>query len=472
MNYLVIDSGTSSTKAFLFNNDGQILHSHKIKHELSRPKKYHIESDATVILDACSTLFKNMVQASGDTPIHSVGLAVQRSTFLFWEKESCTPVTPALSWQDSRARAIADEFSDQGKKLWEMTGTPLSAHFGGPKFLHMIRNDSHLKKRVQSGELYFGPLSAFLSQAITGTPGVEESIACRSLLYNLHTGDWSNFALDLFSINREMLPPLIPVKTYFGPMFETDICMSLVIGDQQAALIGHAGLTPGNVASNFGTSGSVQFNAGKKPVVLDGLISSVLYSDENEKYFMVEGTINACNSLFYHLEDELGIPHEKMKWNSRALSTETDGIFIPGFNGIAAPYWTTGFEDIYLGLDKDSKLDKDQIVRAGMESIGFFVNDILKCLDPVMKSKPELLTAAGGAARTPLLQFIADLTGIPVGHSAMKDRTAFGVYRLLNPNYKGDASKNVDEIFSPNPSEKIKQKNSQWRDAIKNIIPK
>jgi glycerol kinase len=89
-----------------------------------------------------------------------------------------------------------------------------------------------------------------------------------------------------------------------------------------------------------------------------------------------------------------------------------------------------------------------------------------------MKSKPELLTAAGGAARTPLLQFIADLTGIPVGHSAMKDRTAFGVYRLLNPNYKGDASKNVDEIFSPNPSEKIKQKNSQWRDAIKNIIPK
>lgn len=194
------------------------------------------------------------------------------------------------------------------------------------------------------------------------------------------------------------------------------------------------------------------------------MISSVLYSDENEKYFMVEGTINACNSLFYNLENVLDITHEKMKWDQRASKTETNGIFIPGFSGLAAPYWTPGFDDIYIGLNKDS--DKNEIVRAGMESIGFLVNDILGCLSPIIKSKPNILTAAGGGARNPLLQFIADLTGLPVGHSAMKDRTAYGVYKLLNPNYQSDASKNMDQIFSPEQSDKIKEKKEQWRDAI------
>ena len=468
--YIVMDQGTSSTKAFLFNSNGKVLHTEKIKHHLSRPKQFHVECDAKLILNACTDLFQAMVQASGKVPIQNVGLAVQRSTFLFWEKESCIPITPAISWQDSRAHAIADEFSEHSQKLWRRTGTPLNAHFGGPKYLHMIRENNELKTRMAKGDLYFGPLSAFLSQAMTGTPGVEETIACRSLLYNIHSGDWSDFALDLFGISRTCLPPLTPVKYNLGKMFDTEIPLSVVIGDQQAALIGQTGLMQGTIATNFGTSASVQFNAGKKPVVLDRLISSVLYSDENEKYFMIEGTINACNSLFYHLEKVLEIPHVKMKWDLRASKTETDGIFIPGFSGLAAPYWTPGFDDVYLGLDKDSDLDKDQIVRAGMESIGLLVNDILDCLSPVMRSKPEILTAAGGGARTPLLQFISDLTGIPVGHSAMKDRTAYGVYRLLNPEYQTDLSKSIDTIFSPNPTEKIYEKKSLWRNAIQGNI--
>ena len=298
MNYIIIDSGTSSTKAFLFNSDGVVLHSQKIKHALFRPKQYHVESDALVILETCKSLFKKMVIASGDMPVHSSGLAIQRSTFLFWEKESCTPVSPALSWQDSRAYAIVEEFSTHSDRLWQITGTPLSAHFGGPKFLHMIRENPQLKNRVKNGELYFGPLSAFLSQAMTGTAGVEESIACRSLLYDIHRGDWSDFALNLFGVSPQCLPPLVPVKYDFGYMLDSKIPLAVVIGDQQAALIGQAGLKLGSIATNFGTSGSVQFNAGQNPTIVNGLISSVFYSDENIKYFMVEGTINACNSLF------------------------------------------------------------------------------------------------------------------------------------------------------------------------------
>ena len=468
MNYIIIDSGTSSTKSFLFNSEGAVLHTHKIKHALFRPKQYHVESDALVILEACKSLFEKMVIASGDMPVHSTGLAIQRSTFLFWEKESCTPVTPALSWQDSRAYAIIEELSTHSDKLWQITGTPLSAHFGGPKFLHMIRKNPQLKIRIKNGELYFGPLSAFLSQAMTGTVGVEESIACRSLLYDIHRGDWSDFALNLFSVSPKCLPPLVPVKYDFGYMLDSKIPLAVVIGDQQAALIGQTGLKLGSIATNFGTSASVQYNAGNSPIVVPGLISSVLYSDKNEKYFMVEGTINACNSLFYHLENELNIPHEKMKWDQRASQIKTDGIFIPGFSGLAAPFWIQGFDDIYIGLDKDS--DQNEIIRAGMESIGFLVNDILECLSLNIKNKPDLLTAAGGCARQPLLQFIANLTGIPVGHSAMKDRTAYGVYKLLNPDHNSASLKIMDHVFDPNQKEHQLEKKEKWKNAISQYI--
>jgi len=467
MNFIVIDSGTSSTKAFLFDANGTILFSNKIKHELSRPKQYHVESDATIILDACNSLFQDTVQASGNVPIAKAGLTVQRSTFLFWEKDTGNPVTPAINWQDSRAHAIVDEFSDHSKTLWDITGTPLSAHFGGPKYLHLIREDNELKHRVKKGELYFGPLSAYLSQAMTGTVGVEESIACRSLLYDINSGEWSQFAVDLFEVEESCLPPILPIKYDFGKIHNSNIPLSIVIGDQQGALIGQTGLKPDSMAANFGTSGSVQFNAGENPTVIPRLISSVLYSDGYKKYFMVEGTINACNSLFYHLEDVLNIPHDEMKWDTRASQTETDGIIIPGYSGLAAPYWTKGFDDIFIGLNPES--DKDEIVRAGMESIGFLVNDIIQCLITHIQHRPDLLTAAGGGAREPLLQFVADLTGIPVGHSAMKDRTAYGVYKLLNPNYESDVTKSVYHIFSPNSSSEIREKKDKWRGAIKQL---
>ena len=468
MNYIVIDQGTSSTKAFLFNDIGKVIYSNKIKHNLSHPKKFHVEFDAVIILDACKSLFQEMVQKSGETPVRRAGLSVQRSTFLLWEKESCHPVTPALSWQDSRAFSITDELLEHSEALWKITGTPLSAHFGGPKFLHLIRQDNLLQQRVKNNQLYFGSLSAYLLQSLTGTAGIDESIACRTLLYNIHKSNWSSFALDLFRINENCLPPILPVKNNHGKVLETHIPLSVVIGDQQGSLIGQAGLEQDSIATNFGTSASVQFNVGNIPNVVPRLISSVLFSDENKKYFMAEGTINACNSLFYHLENELNIPHEKMKWDQRASQITTNGIFIPGFSGLSAPYWTKGFEDIYIDLNKN--YNKNEIIRAGMESIGFLVNDILDCLTSHISNKSELLTAAGGGAREPLLQFIADISGIPVGRSAVTDSTAFGVYRLLNPEYEHNSLEITNKIFNPNQKEQHLVKKGQWKKAINQFI--
>lgn len=463
MNYLIIDQGTSSTKAFLFNKNGRILFKDKIKHQLQRPKALHVESDPKLILNAIKTLVRRMVQLSNNTTILQAGLAVQRSTFLFWEKETCKPVTPAISWQDSRSHSIVEEKKRLKQKLWEKTGTPLSPHFGGPKFLYLLRQDKTLAKRIKNGELYFGPLSAYLTHAITGNPYIDESIACRSLLYNIKKGIWSSFALDVFEVPLHALPQLTTVQYHYGSLFHTKIPLSIVIGDQQAALIGYAGLKKGTAGANFGTSGSIQYNVGHMPVKAKGLISSVLFSNK-EKYYMVEGTINACNAIFYYLEGHLGIPHSEMKWDKRVLTSSTKGILIPGFIGLAAPYWTKGFNNIYIDLNNDP----NQIIRAGMESIGFLANDILNCYKKLSGKNVNTLMVAGGASKSPLLQFISDVTSIEVWKLSLKDRTAMGVYKLLKGNMETDLRNVIETKFIPKQNINIKKK--KWRKALKQVI--
>ena len=464
MNYLVIDQGTSSTKAFLFNASGQILHQNRIKCSLEKPIPFHVQMDPLIILEDIKKLFIEMVHVSGNSTITCAGLAIQRSTFLFWEKETCKPVTPAISWQDCRASSISNSFQSYSKKLWTITGTPLSAHFGGPKFLYMTQNNKNLASKIEQGELYFGSLSAFLTHAITGTVAIDHSIACRTMLYNIQKGYWSKYALDLFQVPITCLPPLTPTQHNYGNMFDSNILLSLVIGDQQAALIGQGGLQNKSVAANFGTSASVQYNVGKNAKKVEGLISSVLYSNKSTKTFMVEGTINGCNSLFYYLENLLGIAHKKMQWNQRIKLEKTEGVFIPGFNGLAAPYWKNGFEDIRIDLSERP----NEIIRAAMESIGFLVNDILNCIIKAGLDLPETLTASGGGAKSSLLQFTANITGKTISHSLVKDKTAFGIYRILSSNNLDQISKEATgDIFYPEKIPTLKGKTDKWKQGIK-----
>ncbi len=466
MNYIVIDQGTSSTKAFLFNSKGIPIHQNSIKHELFKPKPFHIESDPIQIVRAVKILLEEMINKSGHVIIHKVGMAVQRSTFLFWGKNTINPLTRAISWQDTRAQNIVENIENYRKEIWEITGAPLSPHFGGPKFLFITQNNKFLRSQIDKGNVFFGPLSAFIIHSITGTASIDNSIACRTLLYDINKGKWSNFLLDLFQVPKKCLPRLVPIQYKYGNILKTKIPLCTVIGDQQAALIGHqgGGLAQHSLSANFGTSGSILYNTGTKPQIISGLISSILYSEKNKTIFMIEGTINACNSIFYHLEKTLRISHNKMQWNKRANATNTNGIFIPGFNGLAAPYWKAGFRDIYIDLDNDP----NQIIRAAMESIVFLANDIIKCLGNANIKLTKKITVSGGGARTSLLQFLADVTEKEINHYLVKDQTATGVYILLNINdFNGDNAHVFDKKFFPKKQYNIVKKKENWLKAIK-----
>jgi glycerol kinase len=473
--YLVLDQGTSSSKIFLFDEGQNLVFSDRERHHLHRPQEHHVESNPIDILNACTKLISSAINyvKNKNGAIVSMGMAVQRSTFLFWDKQSLKHYTQAISWQDSRAQKESDLFMNHADKIPDITGIPLNSHFGAPKYIYFTKRDDTLKQKAENDKLWFGPLSAYLAHSFTGISALDESIAGRSLLMNLNETTWDAGMCSLFGVPTYCLPPLKPTIHNYGFVEIDDVQIPLmcVIGDQQAALIGQGGSAPGTLAMNFGTSGSVQYNADTEPNRVTGLLSNVLYSSSTIRNYLLEGTISASSSLFYWLEKELDIPHLKMRWDKRCEKTTTKGVLISGFAGIAAPYWVDGFETVYHNLDGASH---DEIIRAGMETIGFLVHDIYKSIINETNVTPELITVSGGGARSPLLQFIADLLQIKIGHTTLKDRTALGVYKLLklsDDKFNADKSVECDKIFSPQMDKsKRQEKLTNWRAALEKIL--
>ena len=471
--YLVLDQGTSSTKAFLFDENLDIPFKDHIKHSLEYPADYQVQSDALEIARACKELTKKAINFSQHVGgyISSAGLAVQRSTFLFWDKSTKKPLTAAISWQDNRSKDIVADMANESDRIFNITGTPFSPHFGGAKFLHFTKNDPILKKSVLTQKTCFGPLSTFLTHYLTNTLVIDYSIACRTQLLDLNNLKWSNDLCKLFHFPNKSLFPLCNNVQSFGKMTldGMHIPLNVVIGDQQAALLGQGGWDSGSIGINFGTSGSVCVNTGKNPIIVPNLLSSVLNSDQEKMIFMLEGTINACNSLFYWLEKELNIDHKDMVWHERCINESTNGIFIPGVTGIAAPYWKSELGTVKIGLEN---ANNNEIIRAAMESIGFLVHDIINQMD-LKDALPDMLTASGGGARAPLLQFIADMLMITVGHISLKDRTAIGVFQLLykkNTGHYLSIGAECDEIFEPRMKKVTRAKKlKHWNNALAQV---
>ncbi|MBC8175459.1 MAG: hypothetical protein H8E82_07380 [Candidatus Marinimicrobia bacterium] len=475
---LIIDQGTSSTKGFILNRHFQQIYSEKIPHKITRSKPGRVECDAAEIAEGCQTLLHSLANICANHSLSPAGLgmAFQRSTFLFWDRTTKKPLTPAMSWQDTRAHNVVNRMNEHREWIQQTTGIPLTAHFGGPKFLHSIQKHPTIKQKILNGDAIFGPLSSFVTHTLTGNLVLDESIAGRSLLLDLQKVVWDEKLLDLFHVPTTCLPELTPTVTTFGNV--NNIPLLCVIGDQQASVIGQGRWNRGDVAMNYGTSGSVLMNSGNEVTIIPSLLTNILFSTFDKRYFLLEGTINGVGALFRWLEKYLDIPHRKMKWETRCTES-TDGIMIPGINGLASPYWTSEFETKFFNLS--SGIHPNKFVRAGMESIGFLVYDIYEIIRKESNITFCDITTSGGNARPPLLQFIADLLNIPVHASKEKDMTALGVAKLVAgqlwgfDNMRRYEKKALEKSYTSamSPVERNK-KIQQWQNALQalNIHPK
>ena len=215
---LVIDQGTSATKVFLSNSVHRVVFNSRLRHSLKNSKPGHVEADALTIARSCEKLIRETITYAKNKNIYiaSAGIAVQRSTFLFWDRNTIKPLTPALSWQDSRATDIVENLKPYSESIFKISGAPLNPHFGGPKFTHLINRSTSLKNKIEDGSAVFGTISAFLTHYLTGNCLVDETVASRFIMMKLDTCEWDQNLLNLFGVPKICLPQLVPSEYNYG----------------------------------------------------------------------------------------------------------------------------------------------------------------------------------------------------------------------------------------------------------------
>ena len=426
---LVLDAGSSSIRAVLFDEAGRLLKLHRQSITTRRPRPGHAELDPAALLAATDRVIGKCLKDCRRrelTPV-SLGLSVQRSSFLLWNVSGKAAAGPVISWQDTRSATLIDRFKSGAGEITARTGLPLSPHFGGPKLAWLVASDPTLKPRLSRGDLKFVPLSSLLIEHLTGNLLVEETIAGRSLVYDIHRRKWDDGLLETFGWPRAALPELVPSDGDYGTMRRAgfEVPLRLCLGDQQAAMTGLGATRAGELAINYGTSGSVLLHTGDRPALVEGLLSNVAWSTAGRAEYLLEGTVNAVGALFSWFAGEEKRPELVRRW-SRLAAPDTELVLVPGINGLAAPYWRPDVQTTFQPPDGEHSLG-DRL-RAGIASIAHLTTDIVERMEGALADHPLThIRCGGGMAQPPLLQLQADLLERPLQRRRIREATARGV---------------------------------------------
>jgi glycerol kinase len=428
---VAIDQGSSATKVLAFDQQAGCAYRSSRSLNIERPQPNHVEQNPLDVLAETRTALEDVLSAiyAEGHKVSAIGLACQRSSFLLWDRNNGKPFTPIISWQDLRAKHLCETLRSHRNEVYQKTGLPLTGHYGGPKFLWLIQNHPKISEWIKKKEtIIFSPWSSFLLWHLTQERVcvADESIAGRTLLFNIHDRKWDADLLDLFQTPLSILPEVLPTRHPSGhyPFRGASIPICSSIGDHQGALLGLGGFERGQCGINYGTSAGILVNIGSTPSIIDGLLTNIGYSYGDEIIYVAEGTVNAVGSLFEWFEKEKGLLDASKNWDRQMASSSQGWYMIPGMYGIAAPYWKETVGTEFLGGRGNPP--KDIQLRAAMESIAFLVSDILKRIRDLPGLRIDRIMASGGAARPSLLQFQADLLGMPVHHAFLSDATALG----------------------------------------------
>ena len=473
---LVLDAGTSSIRATAFDDAGSILSFHQHALRTSRPQPGHAEMDPQHVLDAAGQVISRCLadcRNNGWQPT-ALGLSVQRSSFLLWDAAQDQPLSPVLTWQDHRADTVLDRYHPHDDLIRGITGLNLAPYYGAPKLAWLMRHDPQLAGGLAAGAIKFIPLQSLLIRRLTGRLLMDETIAGRTLLFDIRERRWSDELLALFQTPAACLPEVVPSQSDFGT-FEANgyrVPLLVAMGDQQAAMTGLGARQPGDAAINFGTSGSVLLHTGSTPRPTGGLLANAAYSSGAKVEYVLEGTINAVGALMHWLADREGRPDITHKWPELVADT-TDLALVPGVNGLAAPYWRSDIATTFI--PDESGYDLSHRIRAAMESVAFLASDILVAMFEGQSPLPlKELHCGGGMARPPLLQFQADLLQHSLVLHRTREATARGVALRLAEALEWDefgGHRSGGQRFEPQLDRATSNAHlKRWRQAIKKIL--
>jgi glycerol kinase len=487
-----IDQGTTSSRFILFDKDGQIVHVDQREHEQITPQAGWVEHDAKEIWTRTREVIAGAL-ASGPAEagdVVSIGITNQRETTLVWDRETGEPIHNALVWQDTRTGPLVRELAgDQGvDRLRKDVGLPLSTYFSGPKVRWLLDNVDGAQEKADAGQLAFGNMDTWVLWNLTGgTDGgvhaTDVTNASRTMLMNLETLDWHEPSLDLMGIPRSMLPEIKSSSEVYGEAKGTavgGVPISGILGDQQAALFGPTCFDPGSAKNTYGTGSFLLVNTGTEIVHTEAMLTTPAYKLGDEPaLYALEGSIAVTGALIQWLRDRLKIISSAPEVEQLARTVDDNGgvFFVPAFSGLFAPHWRDDARGVIVGLTAFS--NQGHIARAALEATAWQSKEVVDAANAVADVPFSDLRVDGGmTANELLMQFQADVLGVPVIRPKVTETTALGAAYAAGLSagfWSGQDELRErwaeDKRWEPNMSEEDRDAQyAQWKKAVERSL--
>jgi glycerol kinase len=439
---LAIDQGTTSSRAIIFDKAGSIISTGQLEHEQIFPKAGWVEHDPMEIWRNTGEVIGQALGKANLTrhDIAAVGITNQRETAVVWDRTTGEPVYNAIVWQDTRTQPIVDRLAADGgvERFKNQVGLPLATYFSGTKILWILENVPGAREKAEAGDLLFGTTDTWVLWNLTG--GVDGGVhatdvtnASRTMFMDLETLAWDDEILAAFDVPRSMLPEIRSSSEVYGVANEHSLLRETpiagILGDQQAATFGQAAFAAGEAKNTYGTGNFLIFNTGEEIVhSKNGLLTTVGYKlGDQPVHYALEGSIAVTGSLVQWLRDNLGLISSAAEVEALAGTVDDNGgaYFVPAFSGLFAPYWRPDARGVLVGLTR--YVNKGHIARAALEAIAFQTRDVVEAVNAdAGLDLTELRVDGGATANDTLLQFQADILGVPVVRPVVAETTALG----------------------------------------------
>ena len=437
---LALDQGTTSSRAIVFDHRGSVVAVAQREFRQIFPQPGWVEHDAREIWATQSSVaaaaLKKARLTAGD--IAAIGITNQRETTVVWDRATGQPIGNAIVWQDRRTAPACDRLRARGlaKTIRRKTGLVVDAYFSGTKLQWILENVRGAKAKARAGRLAFGTIDSWLVWNLTGGREhvTDPSNASRTMLFNIHTGDWDDELLKLFGVPRSILPDVRSSSEVYGEshLLGAPIPIAGIAGDQQAALFGQVCTKPGMVKNTYGTGCFMLMHTGVKPIASrNNLLTTVAWRIAGKTEYALEGSIFIAGAVVQWLRDGLGIISSSGEVESLASQVPDNGgvYLVPAFAGLGAPHWDPYARGTLIGLTRGST--RAHIARAALEGIAYQVADVLRAMESDAKVRLKELRVDGGAcANNLLMQFQADLLRVPVVRPRVSETTALGAAYL------------------------------------------
>lgn len=487
MKYIVaLDQGTTSSRAVVVDENGKVVAVHGMEFPQIYPQPGWVEHDPAQILSSQVESLKKAVEKAAIDPKDIVGIGItnQRETTIIWDKATGKPVCNAIVWQCRRTAAEIERLKAEGASeiIRKKTGLIPDAYFCGSKIQWILRNVPGTRVAAQAGELLFGTVDTWLIWNLTREHAhvTDVSNASRTMLFNIHTMDWDQELLDLMEIPHVLLPKVVDSSSVVGMLDKSilgvEIPIAGIAGDQQAALFGQACYEKGMVKTTYGTGGFLLMQTGTEAVESEnGLLTTVAWRMGGKTEYALEGSVFVAGASIQWLRDEMKLISSAAESEEVALSVpDTAGVYVvPAFTGMGAPYWDMYGRGAIVGLTRGA--GRAHIVRATLEAIAFQNADVMDAMTRDSGIPLSQMRADGGASANGfLMQFQADVLGIPVVRPAVTETTAMGAAYLAGlavgvweSREQVAALWRTDRIFQPQWSEDQRaERLRQWHRAV------